>query len=186
MAHPTAGDPLGSRLRLHHLAWGVRRHFTAITPGVPHDPRGHLSLPRAARWDELRTGDGDGDVSDGAHHRRNTGHRTASSSGNRGLLMLELRNIRKSYEDQPLLRGISFRIGKNETVCLHWCIGQRQVDHSAADRRLGRAGGRAGSLGRRGFGTDARPQARLWIGVSGLRPLPAPGCASVMLPLVRG
>jgi ABC-type Fe3+/spermidine/putrescine transport system ATPase subunit len=32
--------------------------------------------------------------------------------------MLELRNIHKSYENQPLLRGISFRIGKNETVCL--------------------------------------------------------------------
>jgi ABC-type Fe3+/spermidine/putrescine transport system ATPase subunit len=32
--------------------------------------------------------------------------------------MLELRNIHKSYEDQPLLRGISFRIVKDETVCL--------------------------------------------------------------------
>jgi ABC-type Fe3+/spermidine/putrescine transport system ATPase subunit len=32
--------------------------------------------------------------------------------------MLELRKIHKSYENQPLLRGISFRIGKNETVCL--------------------------------------------------------------------
>lgn len=32
--------------------------------------------------------------------------------------MLELRRIYKSYENQPLLRGISFRIGKDETVCL--------------------------------------------------------------------
>jgi len=32
--------------------------------------------------------------------------------------MLELRNIRKGYENQPLLRDISFRIGRNETVCL--------------------------------------------------------------------
>jgi ABC-type Fe3+/spermidine/putrescine transport system ATPase subunit len=32
--------------------------------------------------------------------------------------MLELRKIHKSYENEPLLRGISFRIGKNETVCL--------------------------------------------------------------------
>ena len=32
--------------------------------------------------------------------------------------MLELRKIYKSYENQPLLRGISFRIGKDETVCL--------------------------------------------------------------------
>lgn len=32
--------------------------------------------------------------------------------------MLELRAIYKSYEGQPLLRGISFRIARHETVCL--------------------------------------------------------------------
>jgi ABC-type Fe3+/spermidine/putrescine transport system ATPase subunit len=32
--------------------------------------------------------------------------------------MLEINNIRKTYEDQPLLRGISFTVAANETVCL--------------------------------------------------------------------
>lgn len=32
--------------------------------------------------------------------------------------MLELQDIRKAYEGQPLLRGISFRVDRNETVCL--------------------------------------------------------------------
>jgi ABC-type Fe3+/spermidine/putrescine transport system ATPase subunit len=32
--------------------------------------------------------------------------------------MLELRNIHKSYDGQPLLRGISFEIRRDETVCL--------------------------------------------------------------------
>ena len=32
--------------------------------------------------------------------------------------MLELRDIHKSYDGQPLLRGISFRVGRDETVCL--------------------------------------------------------------------
>jgi ABC-type Fe3+/spermidine/putrescine transport system ATPase subunit len=32
--------------------------------------------------------------------------------------MLELRHITKSYEGQPLLRGVSFRVGPGETVCL--------------------------------------------------------------------
>ncbi len=32
--------------------------------------------------------------------------------------MLELNNIHKSYEDQPLLRGISFTVASGETVCL--------------------------------------------------------------------
>jgi ABC-type Fe3+/spermidine/putrescine transport system ATPase subunit len=32
--------------------------------------------------------------------------------------MLEIRDIHKSYELEPLLRGISFRVAHNETVCL--------------------------------------------------------------------
>ncbi len=32
--------------------------------------------------------------------------------------MLDVRNIHKTYEDQPLLRGISFRVDQGETVCL--------------------------------------------------------------------
>ena len=32
--------------------------------------------------------------------------------------MLELREIIKSYEGQPLLRGVSFAVGRDETVCL--------------------------------------------------------------------
>jgi ABC-type Fe3+/spermidine/putrescine transport system ATPase subunit len=32
--------------------------------------------------------------------------------------MLEVRDLHKSYEQQPLLRGISFRIDRDETVCL--------------------------------------------------------------------
>ena len=32
--------------------------------------------------------------------------------------MLEINNIWKTYEDQPLLRGISFTVAANEAVCL--------------------------------------------------------------------
>ena len=32
--------------------------------------------------------------------------------------MLELRNIHKTYEGRPLLRGISFTVDRNETICL--------------------------------------------------------------------
>ena len=32
--------------------------------------------------------------------------------------MLELRNIEKSYEGQPLLRGITFALDPRETICL--------------------------------------------------------------------
>ena len=32
--------------------------------------------------------------------------------------MLELRDIRKSYEGQPLLQGVSFQVRRRETVCL--------------------------------------------------------------------
>ena len=32
--------------------------------------------------------------------------------------MLELRDIFKTYENKPLLRGISFSVSKGETVCL--------------------------------------------------------------------
>ncbi|MFH1183450.1 MAG: ABC transporter ATP-binding protein [Chloroflexota bacterium] len=32
--------------------------------------------------------------------------------------MLELRDIHKSYEQQPLLRGVSFAVARDETVCL--------------------------------------------------------------------
>ena len=32
--------------------------------------------------------------------------------------MLELENIHKTYEGQPLLQGISFTVAQGETVCL--------------------------------------------------------------------
>lgn len=32
--------------------------------------------------------------------------------------MLEIREIVKSYENKPLLRGISFSVSQGETVCL--------------------------------------------------------------------
>ncbi len=32
--------------------------------------------------------------------------------------MLEIRDITKSYEEQPLLRGVSFSVGQGETICL--------------------------------------------------------------------
>ena len=32
--------------------------------------------------------------------------------------MLEIRNIFKTYDNKPLLRGISFSVSQGETVCL--------------------------------------------------------------------
>ena len=32
--------------------------------------------------------------------------------------MLEIRNLFKSYENKPLLRGISFSVSQGETICL--------------------------------------------------------------------
>ena len=32
--------------------------------------------------------------------------------------MLEVQNLTKDYENKPLLKGVSFKVGKGELVCL--------------------------------------------------------------------
>ena len=83
-------------------------------PTIPIAIYRFLSQPGVELW----SGHGDGDPADGAYDSRYFADRETALARCRRILMLELDDIYKTYEDQSLLRGISFNVGARETICL--------------------------------------------------------------------
>ncbi len=88
--------------------------------------------------------------------------------------MLELIALTKSYEKQPLLRGISFSVAAGETVCL---LGASGSGKSTILRIVaGLEEPESGEVRWGGTIPGGRPSlsAAVWPDVPGLRPLPTP------------
>ena len=83
--------------------------------------------------------------------------------------MLELIDIHKTYENQPLLTGISFTVEAGETVCLLGASGSGKSTLLRIIAGLETARKRTGAVGWGRPGIRTCAPAQVWIGLSGLR-----------------